>query len=327
MPSGIKQWLDSAGGTLSSTIVCCLTRGLCPAPLVPSREASAFDTFHWHVRPDEPPINATIFTDGSLLDGTLGVPAAAALGWSFVALDGNDHVLAAAYGVPPRWVDTIHGAELWAVQMALQTGVFVEAVVTDCKSVQLGAGKDSAWMGSSKRRYARIWNVLSGSLEGRGSELVIWMPAHTGKQSVGSTSCSNGSVLTEAWRCANEMADLLAKDGAESVRVDEDFRAEVKEGFQRARELAIFVGKLTFEAGAHKTTDGQTRRDACPMPATREETLPKKLKQRRLEHVENPLEGTPEALFGRSDKLAATRRRILERIHKSSNPKSGSTAP
>ena len=31
--------------------------------------------------------------------------------------DSDDELLAAAYGVPPEWIDTTQGAELWAVRV------------------------------------------------------------------------------------------------------------------------------------------------------------------------------------------------------------------
>ena len=57
---------------------------------------------------------------------------------AFAVIDEVGDLVAAAFGVPPFWVDTIQGAELWAVQMTLAAVVFPSAIYTDCKTVQLG---------------------------------------------------------------------------------------------------------------------------------------------------------------------------------------------
>ena len=42
-----------------------------------------------------------------------------ALGWAFTIMTQDGEWVAAAHGLPPKWVDTIQGAELWAILMAL----------------------------------------------------------------------------------------------------------------------------------------------------------------------------------------------------------------
>ena len=124
------------------------------------------------------------------------------------------------------------------------------------------------WAQSAKRRYARIWTVLRASLDGvDGAEIVHWMPAHSSAESVGSAVCSNGATLTEAMRCANEMADRLAKRAAEGNRVGAVTRSWLKSRFVQAKELAIFVGRLTHRAGAHPGPDGALVRDSTGFDA------------------------------------------------------------
>ena len=65
-------------------------------------------------------------------------------------------LFASAGGVPPRWIDSIQGAELWAVRMALLHVAFPEVLYTDCNTVRLGVRKGLKWGGSAKRRYARV---------------------------------------------------------------------------------------------------------------------------------------------------------------------------
>eukprot|EP00973_Karenia_brevis_P035543 4900274-Karenia_brevis.AAC.1 len=58
------------------------------------------------------------------------------------------------------------------------------------------------------------------------------------------------------------MADALAKQAAETVRHPPSVRRRLKEEFQQAKELAMFVGRLTLEATAHKETNGHVARDS-----------------------------------------------------------------
>ena len=62
-----------------------------------------------------------------------------ALGWSCVILRLAREVIAAARGCPPGYVDTIYGAELWAVQMVvIRAFPGSVRVLIDCESVRLG---------------------------------------------------------------------------------------------------------------------------------------------------------------------------------------------
>ena len=257
---------------------------------------------------------ARVFTDGSLLDGNLGVNCPA-VGWAFVALDDEDRVVAAAFGVPPRWVDTIQGAELWAIQMALSSVSFAGAVYTDCKTVQVGIGRGTGWVHNAKRRYARIWAVIHSSLDdGDRCHIIKWMPAHTSKASVGSARCSNGKTLTKVMRLANQMADSLAKEAAATVRVSELFRREAKENFGRAVELAVFVGQLTHEASAHKTADGRVIRDSEACDQQRQVARRQRGEAKSESVGAVGLDTSVAGLYTRSSKLAQLRQRILGEV-------------
>ena len=80
-------------------------------------------------------------------------------------------------------------------------------------------------------------------------------------------SCSDGAAVTEAMWCANQMADLLAKQAAESVQHLPATRSWLQSREKQLKQLAIFVGKLNCEANAHKLPDGSVVRDSEPMPA------------------------------------------------------------
>ena len=77
-------------------------------------------TFEWELRPKDGVIDAscTIYTDGSMIDGPskeLG-----RVGFGFMAYDEDDNIVAKAFGTPPYWIDSVPGAETWALAEALR---------------------------------------------------------------------------------------------------------------------------------------------------------------------------------------------------------------
>ncbi len=62
--------------------------------------------------------------------------------------------------------------------------------------------------------------------------------------------------------CANQVADLLAKDAAETARLPAATRAWLEQRSLQLKEVAMFVGRLTYEANAHAMPDGTVRRDS-----------------------------------------------------------------
>ena len=271
MPQWMRPHLRGPAEQWDPLVKFGLTRGLCPALNPLHRPESDYDTFSWFARPAasygfgrDMPAGAKIFTDGSLLDG--GWAGYHALGWAFVAINEYGEVLAAAYGVPPQWVDSIQGAELWAVHMALQTIDMPSALYTDCQTVQKGVRQGLQWAQGASRRYSRLWSDLHRDLcDGDQAEIVHWMPAHTSQEQVGELQCSDGTVLTDTMRCANAMVDHLAKQAAESIAMSPGARARVKKRFAQAKDLAIFVGQLTHEAGHCDRGDGKPCRDSVGM--------------------------------------------------------------
>lgn len=91
-------------------------RGLFPSlsPTVPAPKAHP--TFIWDVYPPDGCHKGKIYTDGSLLDGA--DPRTERNGWAFVVKNETGGALAAAYRVPPDWVEDIPGSEAWAVKEA-----------------------------------------------------------------------------------------------------------------------------------------------------------------------------------------------------------------
>jgi len=189
------------------------------------------------------------------------------LGWAFAVLDHDSEVIMAAHGVPPKWVDTIQGAELWAVQMALAEVVLPQRLWTDCQTVKLGLGRPSEWAGSSKRKFARIWNVVRAQVDDI-PDAVQWMPAHVSESSVGHVKASVGRVTHDMW-CANQICDILCKESAESVRVPEATRVQLTSRRKQLGELLVYLAHLTVAANGLKLPDGSFLRDSTAVKSFR----------------------------------------------------------
>ena len=313
MPARLRPHLTGEVIQWSALVKLGITRAMCPAPNLLERAESQYDTFSWHARPKgELPFGARPFTDGSLVDASW--EGYQALGWAFVAIDSEGKVLAAAFGVPPRWVDTIQGAELWAVHMALQTVFLPQELFTDCQTIQKGVRHGLDWAQGANRRYSRLWTALHFDLdEGEQAELVHWMPAHTSVASVGVVRCSDGTLLTDTMRCANAIVDRLAKEAADSVAMSLGMRARLKERFTQARELAIFVGRVTFAAG-HCKRDGAICRDSVGFDSATARRRPVARPKRQGKATKAVPAMTPAALEARSGVIAGVLRRIRSKF-------------
>ena len=269
MPKWIADHISECNGVFSSIDLCALTRGLVATPIVPPRDDVLYDTFHFQSIATEIPIGCRIFTDGSLLDRRFGKDCAA-IGWAFVAIGPDGERIAAASGVPPRWIDSIQGAELWAVQMALTSIPLPSALYTDCQTVQQGLKRSRSWTHSSKRRFARVWSLVHANLDyGDRSNILVWMPAHLSAVRVGQATCSDGTAVSEEMWAANQLADLLAKDAASSVQIDDATRRMLRERFHRAKQLVVFVGQLTYAANHHIGPGGTIMRDSMGIDGRR----------------------------------------------------------
>jgi len=95
-------------------------RGLLTRPSLPMVKKSTTETFRWHVKPRQLPVAGRVYPDGSCRGGPM--PELERCGGAFVVVDGNDDIIASAYGAPPPWIDDIGGAEAWAIyQSTLHT--------------------------------------------------------------------------------------------------------------------------------------------------------------------------------------------------------------
>ena len=139
------------------------------------------------------------------------------------------------------------------------------------------------------------------------------MPAHTCASSVGSVVCSDGTVLTEAMRCANDMADGLAKRAAETVRISRSSRQWLQSRFVQAKQLAIFVGQLTDQAGAHRQPGGEIARDSVGIDAGAARSRKGKARKKKAPKPQ-PVDMSAVALEQRSGKIAEVLQRIRSKM-------------
>ena len=142
----------------------------------------------------------------------------ATTGCGVAVLDSNDLLVAYAWATPPAWATTANMAEAWAVLLTIRTAPNTPHIVTDCMAVLNAAQAGAHAAVQGKRIDARIWKevveLTGGELKTLRSRLT-WMPAHTAAEGVENKRKSDGKpVSVSEWR-ANQLADQLAKRGAE----------------------------------------------------------------------------------------------------------------
>ena len=264
-PSWIRDMLDNFSGSLSPVEHCALVRGMIAPPVVPTRPDSDFGTIVWHAW-EIIPAGCAVYTDGSLIDAKLGL-GLEALGWAFAAFDADGTLIAAAFGVPPKDVNTIQGAELWALKQALTFVPSPGAIYVDCKTVVDGVRRGHHWIYSSKRRHHQHWVSIFQTLDaGESAGRVVWVPAHISESRIGDVSCGDGTPITKHMWLGNKLVDELAKRGAHTIKAPQDVVRSVVARQLQAQELAVFVGQVTALANAWPGDDGEIRRDSTGKP-------------------------------------------------------------
>ena len=246
-------------------------RGLLPLPVTAAPPPPAQETFVWVQRPVDGVFRGVAYTDGSLIDSEVQFCGLCSrLGWAFVVVDDEGDIIASAHGVPPPWVRTIYGAELWAVHMAAMHALPGSAFRTDCYSlVQVfERGRKAATAADSY--YARIWNLIFANLDDDDAVDLAWMPAHTQAHDVGNLLLSDGQPLTDIDQRSNAEADRLAKEAAGDTRVPAAARGRIQGAFARAKRLMVWIGHATAAASRWTLPSGATQRDSCPGPRMRQ---------------------------------------------------------
>ena len=210
----------------------------------PSQEAS----FHWKHRAEGVDgIVGDIYSDASRLDGNRVGRA----GWAFAVVQpGTAEVVAAASGVPPRWVESVPKSEAWALMMAVRVAEFIGSTATiDCLSVLQtlrGGVKRATHHG---KEGARLWNMVFPYFDGGSADdSVRWMPAHKGSDQASHLRDSRGNPLTEHDVTVNALVDKLAKEAVEEHRVPRNIRQAVAQRAKNIRQVAFSIGLAAREA-------------------------------------------------------------------------------
>ena len=258
MPEWLKLQLNNQLEMSQREFLAC-TRGLVADGLSGESCAKPVTEIEWIVGGDNIPEGCRVFTDGSRLDS--GLPTEMqAFGWSFAVLDQDDRVVAAARGHPPRWVQSIFGAELVAMQQALERISLPARVYTDCRSVFVGCGNSFEWASSANRKYAPLWMKVIKALAGR-ADVVRWMPAHLTSTALGAIADSHGELISHSMWGANRLADELAKLAAQGMRVDINIRERFLMHEEKAKDLLRFIALNTAAANNFYAADGVIIRD------------------------------------------------------------------
>ena len=170
-------------------------------------------------------------------------------------------------GCSPRDVNTIQGAELWALKQALTFVPFPVAIYVECKTVEDGVRSGHQWIYSSKRRYHQHWVSIYHALDGGElAERVVWVPAHNSEARIGEVLCGSGTPFTRDTWLGNKLVDELAKQGAQAIKAPQDVVRRVVARQRQAQELAVFVGQVNALANAWPGIDGKPQRDSTGMP-------------------------------------------------------------
>ena len=235
-----------------------LTRGLMAQIDLSEHKPLPEDSFAWTIMPPGGILMQgwKVYLDGSFRDGPSEDLGRA--GWGFIAFDENGKLQAAAFGVPPPWIRSIHGAEMWAFFAAARCAVPGARYRSDRKAVVDTFRKGKRIATAASDEHARLWLLIYSALDdGDGTELV-WTPAHTTKASVGQVRLSDGTFLTERDRAANDAADVLAKRGAAMHRVPSEIRDRVKARDELLVWASRSLGMGTMAANSLVAQDGKS---------------------------------------------------------------------
>ena len=239
-------------------------RGLSVRPPLPKCRQSKVETFNWYVKPAALPLQGDVYPDGSYLDGI--VKETGRCGWAFVVIGVDGTVSAAAYGVPPPWIQDIGGAEAWAIfQAMLVTIPSLCRYWPDCLPVHLAVQKGAVAARDPRNVLARIHGMIMTAMEDSPREVVGWMPSHLTEADLELQMAfkSDGSLVNRQDLGANGLADTLAKKGVEFHRVASSDVKIWADQMERTKDRAKWIGTATLEANdmpAYPFSDSESSR-------------------------------------------------------------------
>ena len=272
-----------------------VTRGLVPLPAVPGPPRHEDGSFQWQSDPLMDLPCATFYTDGSLLDGDL--PGCTRLGWAFVAIDAAGQRIAAANGAPPPWIDSISGAEAWALLMAATYAAPGSSFKTDSLNCVDTMRRGRTWALAPSRPLARVWRRLFNTFDGPDDAAhIVWIPAHSTAADVGKRLTGDGTPLTAVDRNANADADAFAKAAAAAHRVPVALRAEISATIDAAHTVAQYIGRTTHAANHHPIPP---HRDSAPLPMADRRHAPRPPPKQRVARCDRTNSPGGHSLFKR----------------------------
>ena len=231
------------------------TRGIL-AIRAPRRPVQQEPVITWHTAPpDNPPVGATWYVDGSVVNLKLGSYTTAGCAMVVVSADGA--LLHAASVTLPSSVRTAPEAELCAIEIVASINPALPATVTDCKSIWTAARTSAARITAARSplagRWRRILRYADGDLTAVASALT-WAPAHKSLSAARSSARSDGRLMSLTdWR-ANKLADLLAKHGASAAAPPSDAVRNLRRAEVAVKEACAQLGAVTWAANHHRVT-------------------------------------------------------------------------
>ena len=252
-----------------------LSRALLAPVDLSSHPPAAEDSFGWTIMPEGGILMPgwTTYLDGSFRDGP--TEDLGRTGWGFISYDPEGKIRAAAFGVPPPWIRSIHGAEMWALFAALRCSLPGGIYRSDRKAVVSTFAAGRAQATSASNEHARLWDMIFTACDDGDLPQLVWMPAHTSAADIGRARLSNGEPLTVRDRAGNDAADILAKRGAETHRVPKEVRKQWKQRDLLATWAARTLAIVTHIANnAQCDSSDKTLRDSAGLPrAARKKTI------------------------------------------------------
>ena len=223
--------------------------------------------FKWFHCVDILPADAVWYIDGSMMFSE--VYKLRSVGFGVVVHSRSEGLVGYGGGVPPWWCRTAAAAEAWALYVALSLSVAVPVVKTDCLALLHNAQSGAVAATSPTKMLARIWNLISGILDGDFSGLadhrrLVWLPAHQGFGAIHSRVLSDGKLYSVIdWR-ANRLVDAIAKAFANDHAVPCLVSALTLSARCAVRHSVALLGCVTHAANNHivqeTSDDGSTIR-------------------------------------------------------------------
>ena len=108
--------------------------------------------------------NSFWYIDGSMFDGD--VYDFISTGFGIAAVSPSGALMALGHGVPPSWINSASGAELWALYIVLSLCAQPPRVTTDCMALLIGlqAAATSHAPPADRRRERGRWCFPSSTI-------------------------------------------------------------------------------------------------------------------------------------------------------------------